>query len=177
MSINFDRFHKQINKLPYINEATDKVWNFTPIKVNNTPITLTYTDDLDVKILCKTDKPKLTSSTCGTVTTCTNASLCANENKPVICNADYIYDPSTTSNPSCVQTCSNKLGRGPMSTTDKSFCNRKCDPNMTKCESITAAETKDNYNNNKCNNGFDRYGYKCLNQNVSKKSKKNIYNL
>ena len=176
LSINFDRIDKETNNLPFINDVFDTVLSLTPVKVNNSQIILTYTEALDVKILCKIDKPKLDSGACATITACTNASLCADENKPVICNEDYIYDPSTTTNPSCVQTCSNKLGRGPMSTLDKSFCNRKCDSNMTKCEGITAAETKDNFNNNKCNSGFDRYGYKCLNQNVSKKSKlKNVF--
>ena len=42
---------------------------------------------------------------------------------------------------------------------------------MTKCENITADETKNNFDNNKCNTGFDRFGYKCINQTTSKKSK------
>lgn len=170
LSINFDRYHKQINKLPYYNEATEKALNFTPVTVSNVQTKLTYTDALVVKKLCKDGKKLDANNDCVAITTCTNASVCADESKPIICNTDYIYDPSTTPNPTCVQTCSNKLARGAVSTADKSFCNRKCDSNMTKCEGITAAETKDNFNNNKCNSGFDRYGYKCLNQNLSKKS-------
>jgi len=152
--------------------ANAKVFKFTPTTINNVKTILTFTDSLVVKKLCKDDKPKYDTSndTCSTVTTCTNASLCSGENKPIICNTDYVYDPSTSSNPSCVQSCSNKLGRGAWSTADKSFCNRNCDSNMTKCEGITAAQTKDNYNNNVCNSGFDRYGYKCINQTLSAKS-------
>lgn len=170
-STNFDQYHKQINQLPYTVGSTKKTFGFSPIKQNYNPITLTFTEDLVVKKLCPKSTSKFSANSCAAATACTNSAACHDENKPIICNSNYIYDAYTSPNPSCVQTCSNKRGRSPMSTVDKSFCNRKCDSNMTKCESISSSETQNNYANNVCFTGYDRYGYKCIPQTTSKKSK------
>lgn len=57
-SINFDKFHKQVNRLPYMIGTIVNYYSFTPINgAGGTPITLTYTDGLDIKRLIKTSPP------------------------------------------------------------------------------------------------------------------------
>lgn len=175
--MNFDRYYKQINRLNYFVGSEQRAFYFSFVKVNGVAITPTFVEDLVVKKLCHHSKPKLDTGTnvCSTVTSCPNASLCANENVPIICNANYVYDSLIASGPSCRLTCSNQYARGAMSTVDKSFCNRKCDNNMTNCEIYNISPATSNYNNNTCLNGFDRYGYKCIAQTTSKKSKENLF--
>ena len=52
-SINFDKFIKQANRLPYMIGTTVNNYSFTPIVAG----TLTYTDNLDIKRLIKTSPP------------------------------------------------------------------------------------------------------------------------
>ena len=175
-SVNFDKYYKQINRITYNNETKRIPYYFKFIKVNGVTITPSFVLELVIKKLCHPSKPKFDSgaNTCAAVTACTNASLCSGENIPIICNADYIYDPETTPNPKCNSVCSGKNGRGAMSDKTKAFCNRKCDDILLKCQNVSAAETKNIYDNNICSAGFDRYGYKCLNQSITKKSNFNI---
>lgn len=56
-SINFDKFNKQVNRLPYMIGSTESYYNFTPITVLGNQITLTYTEGLDVKRFIKTSPP------------------------------------------------------------------------------------------------------------------------
>jgi len=171
-SINFDKYYKQINRITYINETTRKPYYFKFIQVNGVTITPTYVLELVVKKLCHPSKPKFdsTNNVCSAVNSCTNASLCIDENVPIMCNSGFVYDPSTATNPQCNGVCSLRVGRGAMSDKSKSICNRKCDDLMSSCQNINSSQTFDNYNNNLCPTGYDRYGYKCINQTVSKKS-------
>lgn len=176
-SIAFDKYYKQINRITYINETKRTPYYFKFLKVNGVTITPSFTSELLIKKLCHPCKPKFdsVSNTCSTVTTCTNASFCSGENLPIICNANYLYDPDTTPNPQCNTVCSNRTGRGAMSDKSKAFCNRKCDENMMKCQNVNAVETQNIYDNNTCPAGFDRYGYKCLSQSLTKKSNYNSF--
>ena len=56
-SINFDKYLKQINRLPYMIGTTVNYHNFTPRTDSGSQITLTYTDNLDIKRLIKTSPP------------------------------------------------------------------------------------------------------------------------
>lgn len=56
-SINFDRYLKQVNRLPYKVETNEKYYSFTPITDNGNKITLTFDDNLDIKLLTKTSPP------------------------------------------------------------------------------------------------------------------------
>lgn len=53
-SINFDKYLKQVNRLPYMVGTTVKYFSFTPTGGAGS---LTYTDNLDVKRLIKTSVP------------------------------------------------------------------------------------------------------------------------
>lgn len=53
-SINFDKYLKQVNRLPYMVGTTVNYFNFTPTGGAGT---LTYTDNLDIKRLIKTSAP------------------------------------------------------------------------------------------------------------------------
>ena len=171
-SVNFDKYYKQINRITYNNEAKRIPYYFKFIKVAGVTITPTFTLELVIKKLCHTSKPKFdtANNTCSAVTTCTNASLCSGENTPVICNANNFYDPIILPNPQCNANCSERNGRGAMSDKTKAFCNRKCDDKMIKCQNINPVESQNIYDNNICPAGFDRYGYKCHNESISKKS-------
>jgi len=171
-SANWDKYYKQINRLTYNSETRRIPYYFTFIKVGGMTITPSFVLELVVKKLCHPSKPKFNSgsNTCSAVTTCTNAILCSDENIPIICSANYLYDPDTNPNPQCNNVCSLRKGRGPMSDKTKAFCNRKCDDNMLKCQNVSSAETQNIYDNNTCPAGFDRYGYKCINQSVTSKS-------
>jgi len=56
-SINFDQYLKQVNRLPYRVENNEKYYEFTPITINSSKITLTFTDNMDIKLLIKTSPP------------------------------------------------------------------------------------------------------------------------
>jgi hypothetical protein len=56
-SINFDRYLKQVNRLPYRVGTAEKYYSFTPMTDNGNQITLTFTDNLDIKLLIKTSPP------------------------------------------------------------------------------------------------------------------------
>lgn len=176
-SMNFDRYYKQINRITFINEKKRRPYKFTFIKVNKVEITPTFVIDLNIKKLCRPDKPILNVETnvCSAVTSCSNAILCSNENIPVICKSKFMYDPNTTPNPKCENTCSGKYGKGAMSDKLTAFCNRKCEENMQKCEKNDAANTLKLYENYVCPQEFDRYGYKCINKSITKKSKSCAY--
>jgi len=53
-SINFDKYLKQVNRLPYMIGTTVKYLEITP---SGGAGTLTYTDNLDIKRLIKTSPP------------------------------------------------------------------------------------------------------------------------
>jgi len=171
-SINFSLYRKRTNKLPYINEKSTENYSFNFIKINGVTIVPTFTKKLRIKKLCSPTKPKFNplNNLCLKVNSCTNARLCIDEEFPIICNSGYVYDPLTSPNPRCNEICSSNTGRGIMSDKSTSFCNRKCDNNMNKCQFLNNSQTFDNFNNNVCSNGYDRYGYKCIPQSQSKKS-------
>lgn len=56
-SVNFDKYHKQINKLPYMIGTTIYSINLTPVSVAGIQITLTYNENLDIKRFIKTSPP------------------------------------------------------------------------------------------------------------------------
>lgn len=56
-SINFDRYLKQVNRLPYRVGTDEKYYSFTPITENGNEITLTFDNNLDIKLLTKTSPP------------------------------------------------------------------------------------------------------------------------
>lgn len=56
-SINFDQFFKQINRLTYMIGLTVNYFSVTPLTVAGSQLTLTYTDNLNIKRFIKTSPP------------------------------------------------------------------------------------------------------------------------
>lgn len=172
-SMNFDRYYRQIDRMTYISEKKRKSFKLPFVIVNGAPIKPSFKIDLNIKKLFHPIEPFLNTetNTCTAISSCPNASICSKENFPVICNENFIYDPNTTPNPTCSTECSGRSGRGAMSDKTRAFCNKKCDEKMQRCGSEDPIRTQNLSVNNVCPAGFDRYGYKCIEQSVSKQSK------
>jgi len=168
-SINFDKYYKQINRISYVNETERIGLNLKFIEVEGVEIIPSFTKGLPIKKLCHPKKPKYDDKTnkCSRVTICNDASLCSDEDTPIICNDDFVYDPFKEE---CTNVCSEGYGRGAMSDKSISICNRKCDIYMNNCDGISPDQTQNNFENNECEDKFVRYGYKCISEPIAKKS-------